>query len=479
VATVRAAEAALMALVPAGTLMERAATGLAATCGRLLDKVYGSRVVVLVGTGDNGGDALFAGALLARRGAVVAAILLGSTAHVGGLAALRRAGGAVSDATELAGADLVLDGIVGIGGAGALRPAAAAIVAAIPADAIVVAVDVPSGVDADTGVVDGAAVHADVTVTFGTWKPGLLVDPGAQHAGAVGLVDIGLAPYLPTASVTALQADDVRLLLPKADAESDKYRRGVVGIVAGSDTYPGAALLATGGALRAGAGMVRFVSVAHPAELVRSRWPEAVVTVLTGRSDDDVLAAGRVQAWVVGPGIGIDDFAEHVLAQVLSSDLPVVVDADALTIVGRRPALVADRRGPTVLTPHAGELTRLLALEPDLRADVEARRLHYARAAAQQLQATVLLKGSTTVVCAPDGLVRVNSTGTPWLATAGSGDVLSGIIGALLAGGLPALDAASCGAYLHGAAGRLAADGAPVIADDLVSHLQPALRSLS
>jgi hydroxyethylthiazole kinase-like uncharacterized protein yjeF len=477
VATVRAAEAALMAREPVGTLMARAAAGLAATCGRLLEKVYGSRVVVLVGSGDNGGDALFAGALLARRGAVVTAILLGTTAHVDGLAALRRAGGAVSDASALDGADLVLDGIVGIGGSGALRPAAAAIVGAIPPDAIVVAVDVPSGVDADTGVVDGAAVNADVTVTFGTWKPGLLLDPGAQHAGAVELVDIGLAPYLPSAPVSALQADDVRLLLPQADAESDKYRRGVVGVVAGSDTYTGAALLATGGALRAGAGMVRFVSVAHPAELVRSRWPEAVVTVLG--QDDDVLAAGRVQAWVVGPGIGTDAFAERVLAQVLSSDRPVVVDADALTIVGRRPALVTDRHAPTVLTPHAGELTRLLDLEPDQRVDVEARRLHYARAAAQHLQATVLLKGSTTVVCAADGLVRVNSTGTPWLATAGSGDVLSGIIGALLAGGLSALDAASCAAYLHGAAGRLAADGAPVTADDLVSHLQAALRSVS
>jgi ADP-dependent NAD(P)H-hydrate dehydratase / NAD(P)H-hydrate epimerase len=478
VATVRAAEAALMARQPVGTLMARAATGLAATCGRLLEKIYGSHVVVLVGSGDNGGDALFAGALLAQRGAVVTAILLGSTTHVGGLAALHRAGGAVSDATALAGADLVLDGIVGIGGAGALRPTAAAIVAAIPPDAIVVAVDVPSGVDADSGVVEGAAVQADVTVTFGTWKPGLLIDPGAQHAGAVELVDIGLAPHLPAASVTALQADDVRLLQPHADAESDKYRRGVVGIVAGSDTYTGAALLATGGALRAGAGMVRFVSVAHPAELVRSRWPEAVVTVLTGSADDDVLAAGRVQAWVVGPGIGTDAFAEHLLAQVLSSDLPVIVDADALTIVGRRPALVTDRHAPTVLTPHAGELTRLLGLEPDERDDVEARRLHYARAGAQKLQATVLLKGSTTVVCAPDGLVRVNSTGTPWLATAGSGDVLSGIIGALLAGGLSAHDAASCAAYLHGAAGRLASDGAPVVADDLVSHLQAALRSL-
>jgi ADP-dependent NAD(P)H-hydrate dehydratase / NAD(P)H-hydrate epimerase len=487
VATVRAAEAALMSRLPPGTLMDRAATGLAATCARMLPKVYGSHVVLLVGSGDNGGDALFAGALLARRGAVVSAVLLGSTAHAGGLAALQAAGGRVAGggvagtdvARAMADADLVIDGIVGIGGKGGLRDDAVAAVGLIPPDAFVVAVDVPSGVDADTGEVEGDAIRADVTVTFGTWKPGLLVDPGAEHAGAVQLVDIGLGPLLPTASITALQAHDVGGLLPAAGAESDKYSRGVVGVVAGSATYTGAALLATGGALRAGAGMVRFASVAHAAELVRARWPEAVVTVLSDGADADVLAAGRVQAWVVGPGIGTDAFAEKLVAQVLSTDLPVVVDADALTIVARNPSLVATRSAPTVLTPHAGELTRLLGRKSDARADVEARRLEHARAAAQRLHATVLLKGSTTVVCGPDGLTRVNSNGTAWLATAGSGDVLSGITGALLAGGLSALDAASCAAYLHGAAGRLAAQGAPITADDIVECLPAAIRSLS
>ncbi len=158
--------------------------------------------------------------------------------------------------------------------------------------------------------------------------------------------------------------------------------------------------------------------------------------------------------------------------------MPVVVDADALTIVASDPSLVSARSAPTVLTPHAGELTRLLGLEPAARADVEARRLEHARAAANAFGATVLLKGSTTVVCAPDGLVRVNSTGTSWLATAGSGDVLSGIVGALLAGGLSALDAASCAAYLHGAAGRIAAQDAPIVADDIIAGLPAAIRSL-
>ena len=476
VATIRAAEAALMASLPPGTLMDRAAFGLAATAAQLLQKVYGSHVVLLVGSGDNGGDALFAGALLARRGVVVSAVLLGSSAHVEGLAALRAAGGRVDAPDVVQNADLVLDGIVGIGGSGGLRAAAADVVSSIPADTTVLAVDVPSGVDADTGVVAGAAVHAHVTVTFGTWKPGLLIDPGAQFAGAVELVDIGLRPWLPTAAVTALQASDV--VLPAPTAESDKYRRGVVGIVAGSTAYTGAALLATGGALRTGAGMVRFVSVAHPAELVRARWPEAVVTVLKEGPDVDVLGAGRVQAWVVGPGIGTDAVARRLVAQVLSAPVPVVVDADALTIIASDPSLVSARTSPTVLTPHAGELTRLLGLDPASRTDVEARRLEHAYAAANALCATVLLKGSTTVICAPDGLVRVNSTGTSWLATAGSGDVLSGIVGALLAGGLSTFEAASCAAYVHGAAGRIAAQDAPNIADDIVAGIPAAIRSL-
>jgi hydroxyethylthiazole kinase-like uncharacterized protein yjeF len=481
-AVIRGSEAELMATLPAGALMERAATGLAVTCGRLLGRRYGSRIVLLVGSGDNGGDALFAGAALARSGAAVSAVLLGSSTHQRGLAALRASGGMVGSLDDLPAAELVLDGIVGIGGRGALREDAAHAVAAIPASAAVVAVDVPSGVDAATGEVSGAAVRADVTVTFGTWKPGLLIDPGAEYAGAIELIDIGLGPWLPTPAVSALQGFDVAALLPRPTAESDKYRRGVLGIVAGSTTYTGAAVLATGGALRAGAGMVRFVSVAHPAELVRARWPEAVVTVLDADAAG-VLDAGRVQAWVVGPGIGTDDAALSLLSQVMGADVPVVVDADALTALGKHRSLLEGRSAPTVLTPHAGELARVLGLAPEERHDIEARRLSFARDAASELGATVLLKGSTTVVATPAGLVRVNPTGTPWLATAGSGDVLSGITGALLAGGLSALDAASCAAYLHGSAARIAAAGGssaegPILAEDVLRSIPAAIRGL-
>lgn len=487
VAAVRSAESAAMANLPAGVLMQRAAVALAATSMRVLAAsrggVYGRVVVLLVGSGDNGGDALFAGAALARRGAAVSAVLVGSKAHAAGLAALCAAGGRVSSAAVLAQADLVLDGIVGIGGKGSLREAAAAAVAEIPPTATVISVDVPSGVDADTGEVAGVAVRAHATVTFGTWKPGLLVDPGAAHAGAVECVDIGIGPYLAAAGSTALQGPDVEKLLPRPGAESDKYRRGVVGIVAGSRRYTGAAALATGAALRTGVGMVRFVSVARPAELVRDHWPEVVVTEL---ADDGagVLDAGRVQAWVVGPGIGTDDVAESLVRQVFSADVPLIADADALTIISNNKELLDRREAQTVLTPHAGELARLLGLDASARSDIEARRLHYARTAAADLGVTVLLlKGSTTVVCTPVGLTRVNPTGTPWLASAGSGDVLSGMTGALLAGGLSALDAASCAAYLHGSAARYAASvngtQAPIIASDVIDGIRFAIAGVS
>ena len=252
VADVRAAERELMARSPDGALMQRAAAGLAAVCADLLDPVYGSRVVVLAGSGDNGGDALYAGARLARRGAVVTALTTGSRVHEGGAAELRAAGGRlVPAAADLVGrADLVIDGMLGIGGRGGLRePAAALAAAAAAGPGVVVAVDLPSGVDADTGEVAGAAVRADVTVTFGTWKPGLLVDPAASLAGTAELIDIGLGPCLGPPAVSALQAADVAALLPRPGAESDKYRRGVLGVVAGSTRFTGAATLAVGGAL--------------------------------------------------------------------------------------------------------------------------------------------------------------------------------------------------------------------------------------
>ncbi|MFJ7176935.1 NAD(P)H-hydrate dehydratase [Streptomyces massasporeus] len=468
VETVRNAERELMARLPEGALMQRAAAGLAAACADLLGRVYGSRVVALVGSGDNGGDALYAGARLARRGAGVTAVLLApERAHPAGLAALRRAGGRVAAAGDgealVEGADLVVDGIVGIGGKGGLRPEAVPLAAAAGRSrGAVVAVDLPSGVDADTGEVHGHAVRADLTVTFGTHKPGLLIDPAREHAGAVRLVDIGLElPVEP--ELEALQHQDVARLLPVPRAESDKYRRGVVGIAAGSARYPGAAVLAVSGALRGGAGAVRYVGPAGDA--VIARYPETLV------SDQGPKHAGRVQAWVVGPGAG-DDAAT--VAEVLAADVPVLIDADGLRLADAE--VVRGRRAPTLMTPHAGEAAALLGVE---RGEVEGGRLAAVRELARRYGATVLLKGSTTLVAdSAGGAVRVNPTGTGWLATAGSGDVLSGLGGSLLAAGLSAVDAGSVGAYLHGLAGRLAAGGAPVGAHDVADAVPEAWRNV-
>jgi len=486
---VRAAEHALMALVPDGALMQRAAAGLASVCVRLLGRVYGSRIVVLAGTGDNGGDALYAAALLGRRGGSVTAIAAGSRLHEAGAQALIRSGGRALAAADsevglaIAEADLIIDGILGIGGHGGLREPAATLAGlvarAADAGAVVVATDLPSGVDADTGVISGVAIKADVTVTFGTFKPGLLIDPGASHAGAVDLVDIGLTPHLAaTSEAIALQAADVAALLPQPGAESDKYRRGVLGVLAGSDRYTGAAVLSVGGAIRGGAGMVRLVSGRPAADVVRQHWPEAVITVTDPVDPAAAIeAAGRVQAWVAGPGLGTGDEAAALLTAVLATSLPVLVDADGLTVLARHRELLSRRaQAPTLITPHAGELARLLNAN---HADIEAQRLAYARRAAADLGVTVLLKGSTTVVATPDPAepVLVNSTGTSRLATAGSGDVLSGLAGALLAQGVvPAQYAAGAAAFLHGLAARLAARDAPIGAADLLTALPDAFR---
>ena len=495
VADIRAAEQALMARLPPGALMRRAAAGLSTVCAGLVPRVYGSRVVVLAGSGDNGGDALYAGARLAHRGARVLAVAAGTRVHEAGAAALRAAGGRVAQPGDpdlpatVAAADLVLDGLLGIGGRGGLREPQAAL-AALAQQARtggngtkVVAVDLPSGVDADTGEVTGGAVQADVTVTFGTWKTGLLVDPGAAHAGLAQLVDIGLGPFLPAPAATAYGAGEVAALLPRPGRESDKYRRGVLGIVAGSDRFTGAAALATGGAVRGGAGMVRLVTAEAAAAVVRQHWPEAVITV-TGPTGEEVGTTGRVQAWLAGPGMGTDEQARRRLAAVLATDLPVLVDADGLTLVADAPALVSERRAATLLTPHAGELARLLRADP---ADIAGRRAEHARAAAGRFGCCVLLKGSTTVIAAADaGPLQVNPTGTGWLATAGSGDVLAGLAGALLAQGLGVREAAAAAAFLHGISARYAAGGpgrtpgaeAPIGAGDVIDALPDAIRGV-
>jgi hydroxyethylthiazole kinase-like uncharacterized protein yjeF len=468
---VRAAEQVLLDALPDGTLMARAAVGLAHAVIEVLGGAYGRRVLLLVGSGDNGGDALYAGAALARRGASVEAVLLSERVHEAGLAALRAAGGRIIESsarvdgsaaglrTQLGNPDVVVDGVVGIGGRPGIRAELAELLDALEG-VPVVAVDVPSGVDVDTGELPADHVTADLTVTFGTHKVAHLVDPAAAACGVVHLVDIGLD--LPVAEVAALQPEDVAWLLPRPDDFDHKYTRGVVGVRAGSAAYPGAGILCVAGAGSGLAGMVRYRPVDDEpsvADLVRAAHPEVIG------------GDGRVQAWVVGSGGG--ERSAKALAEAVADGVPVVVDADALATVDSTGSTVGGLPVPAVLTPHAGELARMLDVS---REDVEARQLHHAREAARRFGAIVVLKGRHSLVVTPDGAVRVNTTGLPWLGTAGAGDVLAGLIGALLAAGLEPFDAASVGTWLHGSAATIASAGGPIVAGDVAAALPEAVR---
>jgi ADP-dependent NAD(P)H-hydrate dehydratase / NAD(P)H-hydrate epimerase len=496
VADVRAAESDLMRSTPEGTLMQRAAAGLAAVSAREIrarrGRLAGARAVLLVGAGNNGGDALWAGARLARRGLRVDAVRLGSSMHEEGLRALLASGGRVAEPANaeglLAAADLVIDGLVGLGGSPGLREPAAGLVATLPPPAtpgapVVIAVDLPSGVDPDTGETPAPHVRADVTVTFGARKPCLLLPPADRSTGRIAFVDIGLLPALVARAAPAVERltdEGAAGLWPVPNSEDDKYRRGVVGIVAGSSAYTGAAVLSVGGAVRAGAGMVRYIGPEHAADHVRQAWPEAVV------------GAGRVQAWVVGCGVDPDaaDGQADAVREALGSGLPCAVDAGALALLGTDHNLLGTLRAHHVLTPHAGELARLLSAvrggdgEVD-RSQVEARPVAAARELAQATGATLLLKGSTTlVVPARGGTVRSIHRAPAWLATAGAGDVLAGILGTLLAAELDPADAAALAADIHGRAATRASraggsgPGGPIIAGDVAAALPEVIRAV-
>ncbi|MEC3980234.1 NAD(P)H-hydrate dehydratase [Amycolatopsis sp. H20-H5] len=467
---IRAAEDKLLAVTADGALMRKAAFGLSVQAADMLAEhtgtVSGRRVILLVGSGNNGGDALWAGAFLRRRNVAVCAVLLKpDRAHVAGLAALLRSGGravSIEDSLQwIRNADLVVDGIVGISAHGSLRPDAAALLEHVSAP--VLAVDLPSGVDPDTGAVDGPAVTADRTVTFGALKPVHVLAP--THCGDVVLVDIGLRPELGDPDLERLDTADVAALWPVPGPADDKYSQGVVGIAAGSATYPGAAVLASGSAVHATSGLVRYAG--HAADAVRAHWPDVIAT-------GSVTDAGRVQAWVVGPGIGTGQEGREMVRHVLGQGVPVCADADATTIIARSPDVLdaRDPDTPLVLTPHAGEYERLMGVAPG------ADRIAAARAAARRYNAYVLLKGNCTIVAAPDGRALVNTPRGSWLATAGSGDVLSGLVGSLLAAGLDPWLAAGAAAHVHSLAGALAADGAPTHASGVLASVSAAIRSV-
>lgn len=483
---VRAAEAAAMEAVAEGELMQRAAEGLAEVAAARLVEREGRTATAFVGGGDNGGDALYAAALLSQAGYACAAVLVPDAGregvHRAGLAAAEEAGvsvvGLAADpegaAHAAAEADVVLDGITGIGGRPGLRGAAAELVAAIGDDSWVIAVDLASGLD-PAGLVEARVeqehVWADETVTFGVPKPVHLLPAGEAASGRLTVVEIGvdLAERVP--AVERLTFDDVARLWPVPRPSDDKYSRGVLGVVAGGERYTGAAILSVTAAVEAGAGMVRYVGTPTPTELVRAGVPEAV------------HGDGQVQAWLVGPGLDVSatgrdaDEQLRVARAALASDLPVVVDAGGLDLV------TAPREAPTLLTPHAGELARMLSrLEgrPVDRPDVVHEPVTHARRLAAATGAVVLLKGSTTLVVGPDPAtpVRSQADAPSWLATAGAGDVLSGILGTLLAAGLDPREAGSLGALVHGVSADLASAGGPLRALAVARGIPTAVRQL-
>lgn len=463
----------------AGVLMQRASHALATVVIRRLmtgrGSTRGARAVILAGTGNNGGDALFAGALLAQRGLRVD-IVGGEVMHAEGLLAAVRAGArrhVIADARPLLEkADVIVDGVVGIGSRGPLREPFASLVSDVnTADALIVAVDLPSGIDADTGQVTGAAIRADVTVTFGAAKVGLLVAPAREHVGVLHVIDIGIGDALPIPAACALEGDDIESFIPLAGGLEHKYRRGVVGVSAGSHAYPGAAALCTRGAFAGDIGMVRYLDrVDGIASWLIAAHPQIVRT--------DSVDEARCDAWVAGPGFTGHESDVATVAAVLQSDVPVVLDAGALTVLAQHDllrALVRRRTAATVLTPHEGEFNRLGGSR-------EGGRLAGAQRLAHELGAVVLLKGPGSIVADPAGGVRIDHAGTSALATAGSGDVLTGLVGALLAGwhardssaGLIDVVAAAC--WLHGTAGALAADTRrPATAVEIADHLPDAV----
>lgn len=423
---------------PVEVLIERAGAAVADEVLDLLGGGYGRRVVVLAGKGNNGADGRSAAVRLRRRGVRVEVVDAGDAP------------------ARLPDADLVVDAAYGTGFRGEYT-------APEVGDTPVLAVDIPSGIDGVTGEPHGRVLAARRTVTFAALKPGLLLEPGRSLAGSVVVADIGLAVGAPAAGL--VEATDVRGWLPSKPSAAHKWQASVL-IVAGSPGMTGAAHLAAAAAHRAGAGMVRLGSPGVADDPGRPVEAVGVALPAAGWTEVVLEAAPRFHSLVIGPGLGVGASTQAAVRDVIAAaGLPLVIDGDALTALGRDVASVLrDRSTPTVLTPHDGEYERLAGARPGLD------RLGAARQLAAETGAVVLLKGPSTVVAAPDGQVLMITSGDARLATAGTGDVLSGIIGALLASDVPPLEAAAAGAWLHARAG---AHGPPVglVASDLLDGL--------
>jgi ADP-dependent NAD(P)H-hydrate dehydratase / NAD(P)H-hydrate epimerase len=448
---VRAAEERAFAITAPGELMQRASFALGVGCAQALEdmygRVYGTTATVVVGPGNNGGDALYAGAYLSRRGVKVTAhCVVQGAFHTEAMSAFLASGGTVADCIGL-DVDLVIDGIAGLGSG---RPVDSSLAQWINNQAFVVSVDIPSGVNADTGECSiDASVHADLTFTFGALKPGLVLSPGSELAGEVEIVDIGVE-WNETPSLHVMLPEGAEEFFHEPQPDAYKYSRGVVGIAAGSSAYPGAIQLVVLGAQHTGVGMVMCATVGDFDAHITDEFPHVVMTSAN---------SSRVSAWGVGPGFSGTDAESEFLTEILSGSLPVVLDAGALTALAQSVqlrALVEKRSALTVITPHVGEFRKLF---PDRGEPTWSNVRH----AAQNLNAIVVAKGPRTIMCAPDGRSFVDIEGTSALATAGSGDILTGNIAGLLAAhssrlATQSLEIVAAGVWMHGRAGRIAAE---------------------
>jgi NAD(P)H-hydrate epimerase len=442
------------------------------------------------GKGNNGGDGLVVARLLRDEGREVEVLAVGDLSETEGdaRANLDRLPGDPPRAFEpdvLKGSGVIVDAILGTGFEGAPRePVAGAITAINEADAAVVACDVPSGVNASTGEVLGDAVRADATVTFHGPKVGLYVDPGKEHAGRIVVVDIGIPRDAPPPGRAGLISETVLALVPPRPRAGTKFKSGVVVVAGGARGLTGAPTMAALAAMRTGAG---YVQVAVPASTEPTFDQKLMEAMTHGLAEDDGahVPAGADQvlelcekagALVLGPGIGRTDGALEWAREVARrAPVPLLIDADGLNAHAGRLESLRDRSAPTVLTPHEGELGRLLGVESS---EVQAARLASARDAAERSGSVVVLKGDDTIVAMPDGSAAVSSGATPALATAGTGDVLSGLIGTLLAKGMEPLEAAAAGVFAHARAGQVAASriGANhVIAGDVIEAIPEAM----
>ena len=473
--------------IAAATLMERAGEGLARV---VAERVPAGRIAVVCGKGNNGGDGLVAARLLRQAGRDVDVLTVWPAQQLSQDAAeqLARLPGPAPvdyDAARLADADGLVDALLGTGATGAPKDPVAGVIADLgAASGTVIAADVPSGVDASTGEVAGAAVRAAATATFHAAKPGLWIAPGKAHSGAVTVIDIGIPPGAPGEADAGLIDPGVLRDVPRRGAASTKFSSGVVVVIGGSRGLSGAPCMSALAAMRAGAG---YVTVAAPASLELSFTVRLLEAMLAGLPEDDgalapeavdaaLEAVGRADAVVLGPGLGRSAGAQALARELVQRiPVPLVIDADGLNALAGHLDELRHRRAPTVLTPHAGELGRLLEIES---AEVDRARLHHACAAAARSEALVVLKGDDTLIAAPSGRVAISRGGAPALATAGTGDVLSGVTGAMLAKGLSPAHAACAAVHVHLRAGRLAAaphgpDG--VIASDVIAALPAAL----